>query len=128
MLSYELKDKLLDFVEGKITTEQLEDWLVPRLPGFLASPDTADSDVIAAVELGLAEMADGIRTMAEFRDLLRDTLREQSSVQVVFDLQPHNESGATSQTSMVVFSYRDREISFSLDVSVSWSQQQCGYT
>ena len=54
MLSSDLRDKVLQFVETSITTSQLEEWLVPRLPLFLRTPDTVDANVVAAIELGQA--------------------------------------------------------------------------
>jgi hypothetical protein len=79
MLSYELEKMVLQYIRCEITIEQLEDWLVPRLPVFLRLPHSSDSDVVAAIELGLAEMSDEIRNEAEFREFLSDVLREHST-------------------------------------------------
>lgn len=76
MLSSEFREKILEFIESNITAAQLEEWLVPKLPFFLRLPDTADADAVAATELGLAELNDGIRTIEELRSLLLDVLRE----------------------------------------------------
>lgn len=82
MISYELRNTLLQFVNSELDVEQLENWLVPRLPILLASPVSSDADVIAAVELGLAEINDGIRTLDEFRSGLSEVLSGFSSVLV----------------------------------------------
>jgi hypothetical protein len=76
LLSCELKDKVLQYVEREITVEELEDWLVPRLPLYATREDTPDSDLSAAVELGLAEMNDGIRTEDEFRCFVATAVRQ----------------------------------------------------
>jgi hypothetical protein len=83
MLSYELEKMVLQYINCEITIEQLEDWLVPRLPVFLRLPHSSDSDVVAAIELGLAEMSDEIRNEAEFREFLSDVLREHSTTRVI---------------------------------------------
>ena len=100
MLSYEIREKIIQVIESTITIEQFEDWLVPRLPTFLKSPDRTDSNVIAAVELGLAEMSDGVRTKDEFRSFLRDVLQEQTAM-LVFSpsrLSQWNKTGSANQT------------------------------
>lgn len=83
MLSSQLRERILEFAESRTTVEQLEDWLVPRLPMLLRSPETADAKVVAAVELALAELSDRIRTIDGLRTFLRDTLREYAEPLVV---------------------------------------------
>lgn len=80
MLSLELKSKILQVVDTTMTIEEFEDWLVPELPVYLASPNSVDADVVAAVELGLAEMSDGIITKNEFLTLLKNIIREQETI------------------------------------------------
>lgn len=63
---------------------QLEEWLVPKMPTFLKYPESADADVVSAVELGLAEMAAGIRTEENFREFLKQVLQEQTAVLTFF--------------------------------------------
>jgi hypothetical protein len=67
MLSSDLRDAIISFVEDRSTVTQLEEWLVPRLPVYLQSPETDDADVVAAVELALADMAAGTRTVQDIR-------------------------------------------------------------
>jgi hypothetical protein len=98
MLSLELKDKVLQYVDSKISLEQLEDWLVPRLPIFLRTPETADADVVAAIELGLAEISNETKTELEFRSLLRKALQGQTAVLVYPPQVRQTESTATAQT------------------------------
>ena len=76
MLSYEFKDVIFEFIQSNITVQQLEEWLVPRLPTLIKEQDSSDADVVATIELGLAEMSDGIRTEEDFRKLLFDAVCE----------------------------------------------------
>jgi hypothetical protein len=105
MISYELRDMILQYVESIITVEQLEEWLVPRLPALLKSPDSTDSDVVAALELGLAEMSDGIRTEDELRRLLLDVIREQTTTLNVYpaDQPQFDMTSSSNQTVLVQF-------------------------
>ena len=100
MLSSDLRDKVLQFVESSITVSQLEEWLVPRLPFFLRSPDTADANFIAAIELGLAEMGSGIKTKNEFCGLLKKVLRENNAIAASYpaNLLQCIESGSANRT------------------------------
>src|SRR3972149_5242112 len=100
MLSSDLRDKVLQFVESSINMGQLEEWLVPRLSFFLRTPDTVDADVVAAIELGLAEVSSGIKTKDEFRDYLKNVLRENSAISTFFpaNLSQRTESGSANRT------------------------------
>jgi hypothetical protein len=98
MLSSELRDKLVQFIQLGITTDQLEEWLVPRLPFLLRSPNTADADIVAAVELGLAEVTSGIRTLDEFRDYLKSALAEHPVTSVFYPASSITETGSANNT------------------------------
>jgi hypothetical protein len=74
MVSSDLKTKVQEFVAGEISVRQLEDWIVPRLPYFLKSLESDDSDLVAAIELSLAELSDSIRSLEEVRRYLSETL------------------------------------------------------
>lgn len=84
MLSSELRERVLQYVDSLMPMSGLEEWLVPRLPLYLEFPDTADADVAAAIELGMAEVSSGIRTQDELRSYLLDVLREHSAVVAFF--------------------------------------------
>jgi len=84
MISSELREKVLQYIETTISKEQLEEWLVPKLPTFLKYPESADADVVSAVELGLAEMGTGIRTEENFREFIKQVIQEQTVVLTFF--------------------------------------------
>lgn len=73
MLS-ELLSQIELYLDQRITLEQLEDWLAPRSPGLLLSPDSDVGELVGTVELGLAEMSIGAISEEEFRALLRDSI------------------------------------------------------
>lgn len=74
MLSYELREQIIGYVHDEISLAQLEEWYVPRLSYFLEFPHSDDAEMIAAVELALAEVADGLIDEAEARSSLKEIL------------------------------------------------------
>lgn len=80
MITSDLWDKIHQYVQSKITLEQLEDWFAPRWPDLLDHPGTPDAKVAGLVELGLAEMNDHILTEDEFKASLRAELPSVKSV------------------------------------------------
>lgn len=107
MISSDFRDKILQVVEGSITIEQLEEWLVPRLPVFLTSPDSTISDIVAIIELGLAEMSDGVRTKDEFLELLQNVAEEQETILTYYppSLPDPNVSGSSNETTPVTLDF-----------------------
>jgi hypothetical protein len=100
MISFELKEKIYQVIDGDISFEQLEEWLVPRLPELLILPNSTDSDVVSAIELGLAEMDDGIRTKDEFMALLQSVIQAQHTTLVTYHVPPFDSyrTGSLNQT------------------------------
>ncbi len=74
MLSYELREQVIRYIDQEISPTELEDWFVPRLSAFLQFPDSDDAEMIAAVEMALAELADGLIDEAEGRAMVRETV------------------------------------------------------
>lgn len=76
--------KVSDYLEHRITLEELEDWLVRNLGLFLSPPskDAPDdaSELAGTIELGLAEMSKGHRTEEEFRALVEEFIRSREFV------------------------------------------------
>ncbi len=75
MVSFELQQIVLAYIERRITVAELEDWLVPRLPTYLGSGRDPASELVSGIELGLAELGDGLITEDEFRANLARLLR-----------------------------------------------------
>lgn len=100
MISSILRDTILDFVESRITAHDLEEWFVPRLPDLIRYPDSADADVISAIELGLTELDLNIRTREDFVNFLKRVLREHSVVITYLRATPTavNQTGSSNAT------------------------------
>jgi hypothetical protein len=80
MLSYELREQVLDYINNHIDLESLEDWYVPRLRQFLKDPDSADAEIVAAIELAVTHLAGGVQDEDEIKDILWDVLSKHSPV------------------------------------------------
>lgn len=100
MLTSQFLSVIDEYMEGAISLEQLEDWLVPRLPVLfrlpLAEPDAAD--LAAAVELGLAEVSNQAKTEEEFRKMLKALLGELTSVRAAYPSDKVTVSESSNQT------------------------------
>lgn len=85
MVSFELRNQVQKYIESEINYSQLEEWFVPRLPVYLSAPNSANADVVAVIELGLAELSAGLCNEEELRKNLSQALREHSTtVRLVF--------------------------------------------
>ncbi|MFQ5433720.1 MAG: hypothetical protein ACE5FD_02485 [Anaerolineae bacterium] len=80
MLSLELRDVVIDFVENRKSIQELEDWYIPRLPFFLANPNSTDSELLSEIEVGLAEYHDGILNNDELRKGLQKAVKALSNI------------------------------------------------
>jgi hypothetical protein len=106
MITSELRDTIYRFVDTDINVQQLEEWLVPRLPFFLRFPDSADANIVSGLELGLAEIDAEIISEQELRDRLLDLLQEYNAIKVTFfQGNTHIESGSSNQTEKSAGSY-----------------------
>jgi hypothetical protein len=76
MFTPELREQVQMFIDGKIGVEQLEDWLTPKLHQFVQDINSEDADLIAAIELGLADLSHGDQTEEELGIYLADVLKE----------------------------------------------------
>lgn len=82
MLSSDLREKAVQYIEAEITLEELETWYGERVPDFLLDPDSEDADFVAALELALAEYYDDYRTEEEVKNFIRDLLSEHETITV----------------------------------------------
>lgn len=98
MLSPELKNKIADYVGSTITLEQFEDWIVPRLRGYLRNLGTTDSNAVSAIELGLSEMSAGLKNEVEFRSDLEKITRNAISELAFNTPMPLTVSGSINKT------------------------------
>ncbi len=83
MLSSKLRRKIIQFLENAITIEEFEDWYVARLPLLVADPYSVNSDLVSAIELGLAELNAGIRDENNLRQFLEEALRQAAVMEAI---------------------------------------------
>lgn len=92
MAEYEFFEKINQYIDGDISLEQLEDWYVPRLPTLIDDEDSAESNLVASLELGLAELSSGVQSENELKEYLSEALSEvQVELRPIF-LDPRDES------------------------------------
>ena len=77
MNSSDLRKKIDNYIDKSISLLELEEWFVPRLPEYLANPDSQDSELIATLELALTEYSEGIHDDETVRKLMADALRRE---------------------------------------------------
>lgn len=105
MLSPELKAQIARYLNNQIDLAQLEDWLAPRLAGYAFDSESADAQMVAAIELGLAEMTDEILAEPAFRESLAQQFAEATTNTKTY-FHPANQTVQTSSanaTSRVLF-------------------------
>ena len=114
MFTSEVVNVIEKYLSKAITLEELEDWLVPRLPLFFKLPHSSLTDFIAGTEVALADMAEQRYTEDEFRTLLGEILEQ---VQIVWISYPAEEveiyTRSSNQPSPEV-QYVSTELSYAL--------------
>ena len=81
MSSSEFINMVYSYLDQEITVEDLEDWLIPQLPFLLSLPKSSLFDLVATIELGLAEMNSGALSEEAFRDMLKDSISKSGVTQ-----------------------------------------------
>lgn len=98
MLSHELVEKVYDYLDEKVGLGELEEWLVPRLPVFLSNFGlTAEADLVATLEHGLAEISSNVLTEDAFRQEIKDYLHARDLT--VFSNYPETQSITRTEAS-----------------------------
>lgn len=95
MLDHQLLNIVDQYIQKTINLEDLENWLVPRLPLFFKAPYSEASEMVAEIEVALADMSEQRLTEGEFRALLKN-LGEQ--VQIVWANYPAQREIAYSES------------------------------
>jgi len=76
MSTFEIRERINNYIEDKISLQELEEWIVAKMPALIYDPLSVESNLAAAVELCLAEYAEGIRDEERVRQYLRAALLE----------------------------------------------------
>lgn len=96
MLAPQLLNIVDQYLDRAISLDELEDWLVPRLPLLFKLPYSAISELVADIEVGLAELSDRTRTEDEFRSLLENSIQQ---VRVVWANYPAKDEMTSAESS-----------------------------
>jgi hypothetical protein len=94
MISNNLREALINFSESIISPSELEEWVVARV--HLFSEDSVDSDVIAAIELALAEISAKIKPQEELRRVVTEMLDKHTIVESQY---PQTQTTTTTTSS-----------------------------
>jgi hypothetical protein len=97
-MSFELSSRLQDYLRRRATLQDMESWLVPRLPLYLDNPDSAAGQLAGAIELLLSELQAGLRTERSLRTALGRYRRELQTIWIQYP-GVECENTATSSTS-----------------------------
>lgn len=122
MISSDLREKIIEYVESRISLEELETWLAPQLHGFLSDPYTSDSEVAADIELGLVDIANSVRSEEDLRQLLNEKLKEAPATRIIYEASGYELSGSSSRTT------RQSVASAGTPMSAQLAQLPAGYT
>lgn len=68
------------YLEGDLTLDGLQEWLVPRLGSFLVDPHCTASELAGLMELCFADIGAGEADEEELRGLIGDFLRANETI------------------------------------------------
>lgn len=114
----ELISKVRDYVGRRMTLRDLESWLVPRLPVFLAEPESQAGRLASAVELCLAELNAGIRSERSIRALLCRQMSDNPVVRASIGEPQSEDTSATSSQPMTTLQWMDQPLVWSIESQV----------
>jgi len=98
MFTSELFDVVDQYLERIISLQELENWVVPRLPIFFKLPYFGGEELVTEIEMGLAEIGDKTLAEEEFRSSLRNLINKQAVYTVTFtDVFQENFAGSSVQ-------------------------------
>jgi hypothetical protein len=96
-LDFNIREKLAEYLAGKISLDEFEDWFFPETIEVAQESPLALIKLVYGIKLSLAEFSHGDWSESEFRGLLRSLLQEH----IVGDVQKLVQYG-TSSTNMIV--------------------------
>jgi hypothetical protein len=102
-LTSEIFRKVFQYLDGKISVEDVEDWLVPHLYELLTLPPSSASELAGIIELGLAEISNDQSSEEDFRSLLTKYILEHNTITI--DMRPPELvcTSSSANTTQVMF-------------------------
>jgi hypothetical protein len=67
----QIRSRLSDWIEGRISLAEFEDWFVPATWNIHKGNDAAAEDLTDSIELSLSEYSGGYLTLEELREKLK---------------------------------------------------------
>ena len=98
MISANLREMLMRFVDGNAGVRDLEEWLAPSAPELIRDPGSDDAQVVAFVELSLVEYGEGIKGEDSLRQSVGAELSKYPLVAVDFRRAMSTEATSSSAT------------------------------
>lgn len=80
MLIGDLMSVVYNYLDHALSLEQLEDWIVPRLPLVFEVPESPVAKLAGSIEFGLAEIGEGLIDEEEFRKRLEAAIQQQETL------------------------------------------------
>ncbi|MCL5429096.1 MAG: hypothetical protein M1347_04745 [Chloroflexi bacterium] len=96
MISNDLREVLIDFSESIISPKEFEEWLASRVHMYASQLDTADSEVVAALELAIAEVSASIKPQSEIKRIVSQMLDKYTVVENYYPTLQYISSYASS--------------------------------
>jgi hypothetical protein len=102
-LDLEIRERVANYLQGKSTLAQFEDWFVPVAMSVEEATNPSAAELAYTIELYLAEYSSGHRTEAELADLLRREVTTYSrQLTIPADLAKDRPGLATASSSVTV--------------------------
>jgi len=79
-LDFNIREQLADYLAGKISLRQFEDWFFPETWNIDDTDDQALANLAYGIKLRLAEFSHGDWTESELRSMLRSILEKHAIV------------------------------------------------
>lgn len=95
--SSEIVHKVQSYISGRLSLEELEDWVMQRVEYFFELPSSDANELVGIVIGGLAEISLGHRSEGDFRAILKEQLERETISVFVFP--PRLSETITSSTS-----------------------------
>jgi len=84
------------YLNGRVSIEELDRWIVERLPSFVPPRQDAVSALAGSIQLWVAEMNAGHRSPDEVRAMVREHLERQGPVIVSADVDVRSGSASAN--------------------------------
>lgn len=89
-------EKVRSYLKGDMPLDELDRWIVERLPALVPPRQDAVSELAGLIQLWVSELGQGHRDPEEVRSSVREYLRRHGPVVVSFRVGVHPESASAS--------------------------------